>query len=416
VGAALGKNHHCRDVRMSVIKAHERLVDLHIIHSIGSLRKSLGGPTRTATALCAELGRLGVAVDLFSQAGPTDGHDDGDVIPAADLVRTTLVKGYHLHWLRMSYAPSLGVSLRECGQLNKHSVFHDHGLWLPNNHTIASVARQTSIPLIISPRGMLEPWALTYRAWKKRLAWHLYQKRDLNLAALLHATSEREAENFRRLGLRKPVAVITNGTELPEWRDLTYPKGTVRKILFLSRIHPVKGLLNLVQAWKVLRPKGWKMVIAGPDEGGHRQIVQSAIYQAGLQDDFELTGPVDGAEKEALYRSADVFVLPTFTENFGLVIAEALACGIPVITTKGAPWEGLLTHRCGWWIDIGVDPLVAALREATNLPPDTLHEMGQRGRVYVEQNFGWPGIAEQMLSVYRWVLGQGEKPDCVLTD
>lgn len=178
-------------------------------------------------------------------------------------------------------------------------------------------------------------------------------------------------------------------------------------MLFLGRIHPVRGLLELVEAWRIARPEGWKMIIAGPDEGGHQQIVEAAIHQAGLQDDFEFTGSVYGDEKKALYRSADIFVLPTFSENFGLVVAEALACGVPVITTKGAPWQGLQTHRCGWWIDIGVEPLVAALREAMNLPPDTLREMGQRGRAYVEQNFGWPGIAQQMLSVYRWVLGVG---------
>jgi glycosyltransferase involved in cell wall biosynthesis len=401
---------------MNVIQAHDALTDLLIIHCIGSLRKSLGGPTRTATALCAELGRLGVSVDLFSQIGSNIAQDDGDVIPASDLVRTTLIKGYHLPWLRMSYAPSLGASLRECGQQNKHSVFHDHGLWLPNNHTMASVARQCSIPLIISPRGMLEQWAINHQAWKKRLAWNLYQRRDLESATVLHATAEQEAKSFRRLGLRQPIAIIPNGTELPEWRDLTFPKGSPRIMLFLSRIHLKKGLLELVQAWKMVRPKGWKMLIAGPDEGGHQKIVEAAIHQAGLQDEFEFTGSVEGAEKEALYRSADVFVLPTFSENFGLVVAEALACGVPVITTKGAPWEGLLTHHCGWWIDIGVEPLVAALREATNLPPEILRDMGQRGRAYVEQNFGWPGIAEQMLSVYRWVLEQGDKPDCVMTD
>jgi glycosyltransferase involved in cell wall biosynthesis len=399
-----------------VINAYESLAGLHIIHSIGSLRKSFGGPSRTATALCAELGRLGVPVNLFSQIGSGIAQNDGDVIPASDLVRTTLVKGFHIPLLRMSYAPSLGAGLCECGQQNKHSVFHDHGLWLPNNHTMASIARQLHKPLIISPRGMLEPWAINHNAWKKSLAWYLYQRRDLESAAVLHATAQQEAASFRRLGLQQPIAIIPNGTELIEWRDLTFPKGSPRKMLFLSRIHPKKGLLELVQAWKIVSPKGWKMVIAGPDEGGHQKIVETAIQQAGLQDEFELTGAVDGAEKEALYRSADVFVLPTFSENFGLVVAEALACGVPVITTKGSPWEGLLTHRCGWWIDIGVEPLVAALREATNLPPDTLRDMGQRGRVYIEQNFGWPEIARQMLSVYRWVLGQGEKPDCVMTD
>ncbi len=295
-------------------------------------------------------------------------------------------------------------------------LVHNHGLWLYPSWAAFQWSQRHHIPRVVSPHGMLEPWAMSHKAWKKRLAWNLYQRRDLESAAVLHATAEQEAESFRQLGLRPPIAIIPNGTDLPEWRDLAYPKGTPRKMLFLSRIHQKKGLLELVQAWQIVKPTGWKMIIAGPDEGGHQKIVEAAIQQAGLQDAFTFTGSVYGDEKEALYRSAEVFVLPTFSENFGLVVAEALACGVPVITTKGAPWQGLHTHRCGWWIDIGVEPLVAALREATTLPPNALRDMGQRGRVYVEQNFGWPGIAEQMLSVYRWVLGRGERPDCVMPD
>ncbi len=389
---------------------------IHSIHTIASLRRSSGGTSSSVTGLCAKLGQLGISVELFSQVYPVVNPDDENIIPPYDQVRTTLINAVHLPLLRISYASALSVALHQRSQQIESGLFHDHGLWLPINHTAATIARQRNFPRIVSLHGLLEPWALNYRAWKKRLAWHLYQKRDLESAALLHATSKREAENFRKLGLRQPIAIIPNGTDLPEWRDLAYPKGSPRTMLFLSRIHPVKGLLNLVQAWQTVKPSGWKMIIAGPDEGGHQKIVEAAIHQAGLQDDFEFTGSVYGDEKEALYRSADVFVLPTFSENFGLVVAEALACGVPVITTKGAPWKGLHTHCCGWWIDIGVEPLVAALREAMNLPPDTLREMGQRGRAYVERDFGWPGIAQQMLSVYRWVLGQGEKPGCVHLD
>lgn len=392
------------------------MTNLHVIHTVASLRKSAGGPSCAVTSLCAALNQIGLSIDLFSQDIPAAAPDDENVMPSADGVRTTLIKAVHLPLVRMSYAPTLGAALRERGAALKNGVFHDNGLWLPINHTVASVARQLNIPLIITPHGMLEPWAINHKAWKKRLAWHLYQRRDLESAAVLHATAAQEAESFRQIGLRQPIAIIPNGTDLPEWRDLTYPKGSPRKMLFLSRIHQKKGLLELVQAWKTIKPIGWKMIIAGPDEGGHQKIVEAAIHQAGLQDDFEFTGPVYGAEKETLYRSAEIFVLPTFSENFGLVVAEALACGVPVITTKGAPWQGLHTHRCGWWIDIGVEPLVAALREAMNLPPDTLRDMGQRGRAYVERDFGWPGIAEQMLSVYQWVLGQGERPDGVRTD
>lgn len=390
------------------------LPEISVIHTVASLRKSAGGPTRTVTALCSELGRLGARVELLSQ-DYRGFPDDVNLLPPTDLVITHLAAAYRLPKTRFLFSPSFRSLLRQRCRPSSGVVIHDHGLWLPTNHSAAVIARQLGIPLIVTTRGMLEPWALSHRAWKKRLAWRLYQHRDLQTARVLHATAEREAENLRRLGLRQPIAVIPNGADLPRLPE-SRPSLTSRTALFLGRIHPVKGLLTLIEAWRIAQPSGWKVIIAGPDEGGHRRVVEEAIRRAGLEEDFEWVGAVDGEAKTALYQRADLFLLPSFTENFGVVVAEALACGVPVITTKGAPWEGLLTHRCGWWIDIGVEPLAAALREAATLLPDALRDMGRRGRTYVEQHFGWPHIAEQMLSAYRWVLGQGERPDCVITD
>jgi glycosyltransferase involved in cell wall biosynthesis len=238
----------------------------------------------------------------------------------------------------------------------------------------------------------------------------------LQTARALHATALQEADNLRRLGLRQPIAVVPNGVKMPPLLKPLRSPATPHIALFLSRIHPKKGLLELVEAWRVTRPSDWKVIIAGPDEGGHRRVVEEKIRRAGLGNNFEFAGMVDGAAKTALYQRAELFLLPSFTENFGVVVAEALACGVPVITTKGTPWQGLMTHRCGWWIDIGVEHLIAAIQEATSLLDEERHAMGQRGRQYVERNFGWSSIAEQMLSVYRWILGQGDKPDCVMTD
>jgi glycosyltransferase involved in cell wall biosynthesis len=156
-------------------------------------------------------------------------------------------------------------------------------------------------------------------------------------------------------------------------------------------------------------------MIAGPDEGGHAAAVARLVADLGLNASVELAGAVAGAQKAALYRSADLFVLPTFSENFGLVVAEALSFGVPVITTRGAPWADLETHGCGWWIDTGVAPLVEALRAATTLSDVERQAMGERGRVYV-QRYDWNRIAEQTLALYRWVLGQGERPACVRVD
>jgi glycosyltransferase involved in cell wall biosynthesis len=265
--------------------------------------------------------------------------------------------------------------------------------------------------LIISPRGSFEPWALNQSALKKRLAWFAFQKRILQSAALLCVTSEQEGQSLRALGLRAPLAVIPNGIEMPHGQGPSFDK-TPRTILFLSRVHPKKGLLNLVEAWRRIRPAGWNVVVAGPDERGHRAEVERAVASAGLEREIKFLGPVFGEAKHELYRTASLFVLPTHSENFGVVVVEALSHGVPVITTKAAPWGELETHRCGWWVDVGVAPLEQALKLATSASPDELREMGFRGKA-LARKYDWEAIAAKMVETYEWVLGTRSAPDFV---
>lgn len=293
-------------------------------------------------------------------------------------------------------------------------VIHDHGIWLPSNHVAVTVAKAHNIPCVISTHGMLEPWALQYKACKKCLVWRLYQRKDLSQASVLHATTKMELKSLRALGLRPPIAVIPLGVNLPATQIYDYEReGDQKTVLFLSRIHPQKGLLNLIEAWAILKPKGWRLVIAGPDENGHHAEVQRAIKKFGIEKDVSYVGPVSGQDKWDLYRLADLFVLPTLSENFGLVVAEALGCEVPVITTKGAPWEELVTKNCGWWIDIGVEPLKIALSEAMSISDADRRAMGVRGRLFVQDRFYWPNIAARMLEVYKWTAGGGAKPNCI---
>jgi len=397
---------------------------LRVVQTIASLRRGGGGPSRTVTALCRELGRLGIQVELISQF-VTGSAADNYLLPPADLVTTTLVSAYRLPLVGKSWSRSFRAVLHKRCEHEQSRLIHDNGLWLPTNHSAAVVARKLGIPLIISTHGMLEPWALNHRAWKKQLAWRFYQQCDLRTARVLHATAPHEAESLRRHGLRQPIAVIPNGVELPELTETAQVSrsGQIavdvasarRTALFLGRIHPVKGLLALVDAWGIVRPAGWRMVIAGPDEGGHRAVVEARLSANGLTEQFTFVGPIDGPEKAALYRSAALFVLPTFSENFGVVVAEALAHGLPVITTHGAPWADLPVHDCGWWIPIGVAPLAEALRAAMALSDTDRADMGARGLAYVRR-YDWAAIAEDMAAVYRWVLGRGERPDCVRMD
>ncbi len=336
--------------------------------------------------------------------------------PSVTLVRsgTSLWEG----WQSLSRFEQV---LREKRRRETDVVVHDNGVWRPVNHRVATTTRSLKSPRVVSPHGMLEPWSLKQKKWKKKAAWWLYQKHDLQAADVVVATAEQEAQNIRALGIDRPIAVIPNGVDRPDALPCRKPDtlggkdNEPRVLLFLSRIHEKKGLLSLVEAWNRIRPEGWTAVIAGPDEGDHKADVQERITEYDLTDDFAFTGPVQGTEKWGLYQSADLFVLPTHSENFGIVVAEALSCGTPVITTQEAPWSDLLDYECGWWVEVGVDPLAAALREALSLPSSDLRAIGERGIDLVKRKYTWPRVAEALKETYRWVLGERECPEHVFT-
>ena len=177
-----------------------------------------------------------------------------------------------------------------------------------------------------------------------------------------------------------------------------------RTALFLGRIYPIKGLPMLVQAWARVRPDGWLLRIAGPDEAGHRKQVEKAVSDAGLSEVISFTGPIGHRMKKSAFFDADLFVLPSHSESFGMAVAEALAHGLPVLTTKGTPWSILPESGCGWWVDATVDGIAQGLRQATVLDPETLQSMGAKGRALAIAEFGWKRVAELMLSTYESIL------------
>lgn len=301
---------------------------------------------------------------------------------------------------------------------NKHSfeIIHIHGTWSPFLGVASFIALLKNIPLIISPHGCLEPWALNHKSWKKKLALAFYQKWIFSNASLFVATATQELSSIRNLGLKQPIAVIPNGVDIPI-KFVKCQNRSLRKFLFLSRIHPIKGLLDLVHAWAKVRQPGWTFVIAGPDENGHRAEVEKLINTMGLKNDFEFIGLVTGEKKESIYANADIFILPTYSENFGLVIAEALAREIPVITTTGAPWKELEDKCCGWWVKPGVEGIAAGLVDAMAKTPSELCEMGRRGRHLIDENYCWEMIGVKALLAYEWVLNQNAYiPEFVNTD
>ena len=298
------------------------------------------------------------------------------------------------------------------------SILHTHGIWQHPSFVALAWKEKTRRPHVASVHGMLEPWAWQYRAWKKRPVWWLWERGNLQTASLLHATSIQEAEALRARGLRPPIAVIPNGVALPDRLELIRPAqhgGTGKTALFLSRIHPKKGLPLLLEAWAKIRPADWSLHIVGPDDGGHRADLERLGSKLGLGGMVKFSDALTGEAKARAFLESSLFILPSHSENFGIAVAEALSYGLPVITTHGTPWSILESERCGWWVPTHVDGLAAALDDATSRSAAALAAMGERGREMVAARFAWDSIAQQFIDCYRWILGQGSRPDCVIS-
>ena len=377
------------------------------LHIVANAAVTSGGEGLAALRYAESVARAGCVVTLLSK--DVSGGDvsvslgKGSFIQQAAPTRRNLLIELFAQYRFMQ-------TLCEQGQVD---LIHLHGMWSPLLAVAALVARRRRIPFVISPHGCLEPWALAYKHRKKWLALKTYQGAILRSASLFAATARQELESIRKLGFRQPIAVIPNGVDVGPLPHRGAHEA-VKTILFLSRVHPKKGLLDLVEAWALVRRPGWRIVIAGGDEGGYRATVEALVRARGLESDFQFVGFVEGAHKQACFDEADFFVLPTYSENFGIAVAEALANELPVITTTGAPWQDLLEHRCGWWVAPGVQGVSGALIEAMACDPAELRQMGQRGRQLVINKYSWAQIGSTALEVSEWLLNPSRpKPEVV---
>lgn len=370
-----------------------------IVHTVASLDARHGGPSYAVPTLVRALSTGGARVSIV-----TGSARDADFDIGAHSFSVQCAGGGGL----------LGIGTirraveREATVLGAEIV-HDHGLWLASNRASAQSARRLGLRFVVSPRGMLNPWALAWHPVRKRVAWFLYQKRVLAGAALLHATSDLEAQGFRRLGLHRPVAVVPNGVELPEG-TLGCNRSEPRVALFLSRLHPVKGLPALLSAWGRLRPVGWVLWVAGAGEVAYEAYLRGMVRDLGLGGVVRFLGPVDRQGRLDALTQASLFVLPSESENFGMVVAEALAAGVPVLTTRATPWKVIEEEGCGWWVGVGVGKLVRALGEACSATQGQLAAMGAVGRALVARRLSWSAVASRMMAVYGWAIGGGDPP------
>ena len=378
---------------------------MRVIHTIPTIHNEAAGPSYSVMRLCEAEFQAGIDVTLA-----TLNEIEGDL--SHSFVKT-FPRGFGPS--RLGRSPEMQKWLKAQTSHGRVDIVHNHSSWMMPNIYPGKVCKTSETPLVFSPRGTLSSWAMESGSLVKKFFWPLLQKPVLEIAHCFHATAISEYEDIRRLGFKQPVAIIPNGIDLPVVR--TIRSSSSRTLLFLGRIHPVKGLDMLLPAWQVLqsRFKDWRLKIVGPDSRGHLKEMKTLSSNLSLER-VEFCGAIYGEEKFQAYADADLFVLPTYSENFGMAIAESLAMGTPVVVTKGAPWAELENMQAGWWIDINTESLVSALDVAMSMSHQELSFMGQNGREWMAVEYSWPKIGNQMLQTYDWILHGGSIPKWVLVD
>jgi glycosyltransferase involved in cell wall biosynthesis len=299
-------------------------------------------------------------------------------------------------------------------QIARSTGLHIHGLWQEHCAVSATMARKRRKPYLISAHGMLDPWALGRKRWKKRLYSLLVEHRNLEHAACLHALTEKEADDYRRFGLSNPIVVVPYGVAVPDTGDAraflrAYPELAGKRIvLFLGRMHSAKGLDLLCRAWKdSSRPADAHLVLAGPDSNRTMARLKRLVSGLDIASSVTFTGMLRAEERWDALAAAETFVLPSRSEGLSVSALEAMASGRPVIVTPQCNLPEVRTRECGWVVEPGERELTTALNEYFESSAGHRFMMGLHGRRLAEEKYSWPAVARQMADVYEWLARGG---------
>jgi poly(glycerol-phosphate) alpha-glucosyltransferase len=310
------------------------------------------------------------------------------------------------------YAPGLSAAV----ETSHADILHVHSIWMYPSVVARHWAKKTR-PYVVSPHGLLKPWALRNSRWKKRIAALLYENEHLHHAACLQALNAAEAESFRVYGLKNPICVIPNGTTSRNDMVRTHPTQG-RSLLYLGRIHPLKGLRSLIEAWSEVRNDAatadWRLTIAGWDQNHHRAELERLAEQLKVHSRIDFLGPQFDADKDRCFATASAFILPSESEGQPISILEAWSWRLPVLMTPECNLPEGAKAGAAILMDPNARSIAAAMRQLLSMTDQERETMGRSGRSLVEERFQWQRIGKAMTEVYDWILGHGPKPDFVL--
>jgi len=374
---------------------------VRVCHAISGLDHRLGGPVHAMLGLASNQRHAGLDVTIVSSR--REGDDDA----IADELIAAGVEVMHIGPVHGALGRHPDMASIVMDQVERADIVHIHAVWDEIQHVAATAAHGTLTPFIIRPCGMLDPWCLAQGRFKKRIYMALRLRRHLDRAARIHFTTATERELVMEpLRLRSTPIVEPNGVVLSEFDDLPAP-GTFRTafpavgdrpiILFLSRLHRKKGLDVLIPAFARADVGDAALVLVGPDDRGYQATVEAMIDEHGVRDRVVLTGLLRGVDRLAAFVDAEIFVLPSYQENFGVAVIEALAAGLPVIISDQVNIHDEITRaHVGDVTRTDVDEFASAMTRWMN-DASLRSDARDRARPFVRERYDWANIA------HRWV-------------
>ena len=384
---------------------------MKILHVIAGLHKAGGGTSEIIPRMCEALVSAGHEVRLVTSAGDEP----------SDAVIRAKENGVDVRFCSLCNVPLLSF-LRASGQYKQQlsegvawaDIVHVHGHWQDPTWIAIRFARHFGKPYVMQSHGFLEPERLKKSKWRKRIVGSLIERPNLNRAAAVIATSESERRGIEQYGVRVPIEGVPLGMDtsaidaavrFPELLSRLGLDPSKKTLVYFSRLTPIKGLDLLAEAWVQLAELhgDWQLLIAGPDDRGYAAEVRRLYARMITDGSVVFSGPIYGGEKNALLKSVDAFVMPTRSENWCIAVQEALAAGVPVVCTKGAPWKVIADEGAGEWVDVSAAAIREGLCKVLFADDVTRCKMGETGKRIVARDFGWHGITKKLIGVYEKV-------------
>jgi glycosyltransferase involved in cell wall biosynthesis len=382
---------------------------LHVIPALGSV---YGGPSKSVVELVQIIGSLGISVDLVTTNA--NGSTNLNVPLHTWIPEKSYRVQYFPYWQLFDYKVSLSLTRWLFQHVNNYDLVHTHAIFSYPVLPAYWACQWHQIPYLVTPHGMLEPWALSYKARKKHFYYSLFEKPALERANAIQMLASSEAERVKALNLKAPTVIVPNGIHRQGFEALLSPELFYQKfpdtrnktlIIFLGRIDPKKGLDLLASAFAKVNAQfpQTHLIVAGPDNIGFLPTAQSYFAEAGCLEAVTFTGMLTGSLKYSALAAASLYVAPSYSEGFSVSVLEGMASGLPCVITTGCNFPEAAAAQAAHVVDIDADEIALALMQCLSNPPQA-KQMGQCARQLIFENYTWERIATQMSNIYTSII------------